>query len=235
MLETLRVKESELLVKVKELNNEVIGTVHNWIESISGIKVALSRAYLRPCNSLYKKGKSAVGLEYLEVDIINEDGKEVFGTDITISWYGDVITVNSGSCGEFVVLGEQRDHDKYQVLKYKLLGILMQYTEELNTLLNSFDYSVIKEYHDVHYEIGRLEWEEKQHQIAVERKMLIDSIKLSNVYFDHDQSNKKTITKITDKRVYFTITYNSGYEIIDKYYSKEDVIYNLKHKVWELM
>lgn len=233
MLETLRAKEQELLVKVKELNNEVIGTVHTWIESLTGIKVNLSRAALRPSNSLYKKGKSAISLEYLEIDLIDEDGKEVFGADVTVSWYGDIITVNSGSCGEFVVLGEQDKHSKYQVLKYKLMGILMTYAEELNNLLNSFDYTVIKEYYDTHYEIGRLEWEEKQHKAAVERKAIIDSIQVGNVYFDHKQSNKKTITKITDKRVYFTITYNSGYEITDKYYSKEDVIYNVKHNVFE--
>lgn len=235
MLETLRVKESELLVKVKELNNEVIDTVHNWVESLTGIKVNLSRSYLRPCNSLHKKGKSAISLEYLEIDLIDEDGKEVFGADVTVSWYGDVITVNSGSCGEFVVLGEQDKHSKYQVLKYKLMGMLMTYAEELNNLLNSFDYTVIKEYYDIHYEIGRLEWEEREMAKAVERKAIIDSIKVCNVYFDHEQSNKKTITKITDKRVYFTITYNSGYEITDKYYSKEDVIYNVKYNVWELM
>ena len=234
MLATLRVKEQELLVEAKELNNEVIGTVHNWIESLTGIKVNLSRATLRPSNSLYKKGKSAISLEYLEIDLIDEDGKEVFGADVTISWYGDVITVNSGSCGEFVVLGEQDKHSKYQVLKYKLMGMLMTYAEELNNLLNSFDYTVIKEYYDTHYEIGRLEWEEREMTKAVERQKIIDSIQVGTVYVD-TQGVKITVTKITDKRVYFTITYNSGYEITDKYRNKEDVIYNVKYNVWELM
>lgn len=231
-LNELKQLESELLTRVKTLDKEVHQAIQNWVESISGIKVELSRAYLRPCSRSYMKGNSKVGLEYLDIHIIDEEGKDVFGADVTLSWYGDMITVNSGSCGEFVVLGEQREHDKYQVLKYKLLGILMQYANELNSLLNTFDLSVVSEYYTVKAEVGHLEWEEKQHQAAVERKAIIDSIKVGNVYFDHEQNNKKTVTKITEKRIYFRASYNSGY-YEDKYYNKEDVIHNLKHKVYE--
>lgn len=232
-LEELRELEKTLMEKARTLDNEVNQAIKDWIESISGIKVALSRAYLRPGHSEFRKGNAKVCLEYLDVKLVNEEDEGVFGADLTLSWYGGVITVNTGSCGEFIVLGEQRDHDKYQVLKYKLLGILMQYAEELNTLMNSFNYDIIKEYYDIKAKVSHLEWEERQHQIAVERKMLIDSIKVGNVYFDHSQANKKTVVKITDKRVYFDITYNSGYVAQNKYYNKEDVIYNLKHKVFE--
>ena len=232
-LEELRELEQALREKVKTLDNEVSQAIKNWIENISGIKVALSRVDLRPCHSSYIKGNSNVCLEYLNVKLVNEDGEGIFGADFTLSWYGDLITVNTGSCGEFVALGEQKEHDKYQVLKYRLMGIVMQYVEELNTLLNSFNYDIIKEYYDIRFKVSHLEWEEEQHKEAVERKMLIESIKVGNIYFDHDQSNKKTITKITDKRVYFDITYNSGYTVKDKYYSKEAVIYNLKHNVFE--
>lgn len=232
-LEELRELEKILREKAITLDNEVNQAIKNWIESISGIKVALSRAYLRPHHSDFRKGTAKVCLEYLDVKLVNEEDEGVFGADLTLSWYGDLITVNTGSCGEFIVLGEQRDHDKYQVLKYKLMGIVMQYAEELNTLMNSFNYDIIKEYYDIKAKVGHLEWEERQHQIAVERKAIIDSIKVGNVYFDHGQSNKKTVIKITDKRVYFDITYNSGYVVKDKYYNKEDVIYNLKHNVFE--
>ena len=232
-LEELRELEKTLMEKAKTLDNEVHQAIKNWIESISGIKVVLSRAYLRPCHSEYRKGNAKVCLEYLDIQLVNEEDKEVFGADLTLSWYGGVVTVNTGSCGEFVVLGEQRDHDKYQVLKYKLLGILMQSTEELNTLMNSFNYDIIKEYYDVKAKVSHLEWEERQHQRAVERKAIIDSIKVGNVYFDHEQSNKKTITKITDKRIYFEIAYTSGYTF-NQYWSKEEVIYRIKNKVFEL-
>lgn len=232
-LNELREIQGQLEIKVRSLDEEVHQAIQNWIESISGIKVELSRAYLRPCSRSYMKGNSKVGLEYLDIHIIDEEGTSVFGADLTLSWYGDMITVNTGSCGEFIVLGEQKEHDKYQVLKYKLLGLIMQYADELNKLLNEVDYSIITKYYDVRTKVSQLEWEEKQHQAAVERKAILDSIKVGNVYFDHDASNKKTITKITDKRVYFEITYNSGYTVKDKYYSKEDVIYNLKYKVYE--
>jgi hypothetical protein len=232
-LNELREMQEQLEIKVRSLDKEVHQVIQNWIESISGIKVELSRAYLRPCSRSYMKGNSKVGLEYLDIHIIDEDGKGVFGADLTLSWYGDMITVNTGSCGEFVVLGEQKQHDKYQVLKYKLLGIIMQYAEELNSLLNSLDLSIVIEYYNVKAKVSQLEWEERQHQAAVERKAIIDSIKVGNVYFDNDQVNKKTVVKITGKRVYFDITYNSGYVVQNKYYNKEDVIYNLKHKVFE--
>lgn len=231
-LNELREMRDNLEIKVRNLNKEVHQSIQNWIESISGIKVVVSRVDLRPCHSNYMNGNSKVSLEYVDIKLINDDEEEVFGADLTLSWYGGLITINTGSCGEFVVLGEQKDHDKYQVLKYKLLGTLMQYAEELNTIMNSFNYDVIQEHFNVRVRIGQLEWEERQHQAAVERKAIIDSIKVGNVYFDHEQSNKKTITKITDKRVYFEIIYNSGYTF-DKYYSKEEVIHNIKHKVFE--
>ena len=231
-LNELREMQGQLETKVRSLDKEVHQAIQNWIESISGIKVELSRAYLRPCSRSYMKGNSKVGLEYLDIHIIDEEGTSVFGADLTLSWYGDMITVNSGSCGEFVVLGEQDKHAKYQVLKYKLLGIIMQYAEELNSLLNSLDLSIVNEYYNVKAKVSQLEWEEKQHQAAVERKAIIDSIKVGNVYFDHEQNNKKTVTKITEKRIYFRASYNSGY-YEDKYYNKEDVIHNLKHKVYE--
>lgn len=231
-LNELREMRDNLEIKVRNLNKEVHQAIQSWIESISGIKVVVSRVDLRPCHSNYMNGNSKVSLEYVDIKLINDDEEEVFGADLTLSWYGGLITINTGSCGEFVVLGEQKDHDKYQVLKYKLLGTLMQYAEELNTIMNSFNYDVIQEHFNVRVRIGQLEWEERQHQAAVERKAIIDSIKVGNVYFDHEQSNKKTITKITDKRIYFKITYNSGYTF-DKYYSKEEVIHNIKHKVFE--
>lgn len=231
-LSELKELEAIYVEKAKKIDAEVTDTIKNWIESISGIKVVLSRGCVRPRYS-FRGGNSKYCLEYVDVKLINDEGKEVFGADITLSWYGDLITVNTGSCGEFIVLGEQKEHDKYQVLKYKLLGILMQYAEELNTLMNSFNYDIIKEYYDIKAKVSHLEWEERQHQIAVERKVIIDSIKVGNVYFDHSQANKKTVVKITDKRVYFDITYNSGYVAQNKYYNKEDVIYNLKHKVFE--
>lgn len=231
-LNELREMRDNLEVKVINLNKEVHQAIHSWIESISGIKVALSRVDLRPCHSSYMKGNSRVSVEYLDIKLVNDEGEEVFGADLTLSWYGGLITVNTGSCGEFVVLGEQRDHDKYQVLKYKLLGILMQYAEELNTIMNSFNYDVIQEHFNVRVQIGQLEWEERQHRAAVERKAILDSIKVGNVYFDHNESNKKTITKITDKRIYFEIAYTSGYTF-NQYWSKEEVIYRIKNKVFE--
>ena len=231
-LNELREMRDNLEIKVINLNKEVHQAIQSWIESISGIKVVLSRVDLRPCHSSYMKGNSKVRLEYLDIKLVNDEDEEVFGADLTLSWYGGLITVNTGSCGEFIVLVNQRDHDKYQVLKYKLLGILVQHAEELNTIMNSFNYDVIQEHFNVRAKIGQLEWEEKQHQAAVERKAIMDSIKVGNVYFDHGQSNKKTVTKITDKRVYFEITYNSGYTF-NKYYNKEEVIYSIKHNVFE--
>ena len=64
---------------------------------------------------------------------------------------------------------------------------------EIAIQMNSFNYDVIQEHFNVRVRIGQLEWEERQHQAAVERKAIIDSIKVGNVYFDHEQSNKKTI------------------------------------------
>lgn len=230
-LAELKELEKGLKVKVKFLDKEVLQAVKNWVESTSGIKVELSRSYLRPCGR-FANGNSKIGLEYVDIQIINEDSKGVFGADLTLSWYGDVIKVNTGSCGEFTVLGEQREHDKYQVLKYKLLGILMQYAEELNNLLNTFNLSIVEEYYDVRAKVSHLEWEEKQREARAERKVVLDSIKVGNVYYDYEQGNRKTVTKITDKRVYFEIAYNSGH-IINKYYNKEDVIYNIKHNFYE--
>lgn len=231
-LAELREMEEKLREDAKQLDNEVHQAIKNWIESISGIRIALSRVDLRPCHSSYMKGNSKVCAEYLDIKLINEEDEGVFGADLTLSWYGGLITVNTGSCGEFVVLGEQRDHDKYQVLKYKLMGTIMQYAEELNTIMNSFNYDVIQEHFNVRVKIGQLEWEERQHREAVERKAIMDSIKVGNVYFDHEQSNKKTITKITDKRIYFEIAYTSGYTF-NQYWGKEEVIYRIKNKVFE--
>lgn len=232
-LSELKELEEVYREKAKKIDIAVIETIEAWIESISGINVVLSRGYVRPCSRVFRSGKSKFCLEYVDVKLVNDEGKEMFGADFTLSWYGDLITVNTGSCGEFVVLGEQKEHDKYQVLKYRLMGIVMQYAEELNNILNKFDFSDISEYYTIKAKVSHLEWEERQHQIAVERKALLDSIEVGKTYFDHAQNNKKTVTKITDKRVYFDITYNSGYVVQNKYYSKEDVIYNLKHNVYE--
>ena len=108
-----------------------------------------------------------------------------------------------------------------------------KYQEELNNILNKFDFSDISEYYTIKAKVSHLEWEERQANIAAERKALLDSIEVGKTYFDHQQNNKKTVTKITDKRVYFDIIYNSGYTIQNKYYSKDDVIYNLKHNIYE--
>lgn len=232
-LSELKELEEVYREKAKKIDVAVIETIEAWIESISGINVVLSRGYVRPCSKIFRSGKSKYCLEYVDVKLVNDEGKEVFGADFTFSWYGDLVTVNTGSCGEFVVLGEQKEHDKYQVLKYKLMGIIMQYAEELNNILNKFDFNDISEYYTIKAKVSHLEWEETQRQRAEERKALLNSIEVGKTYFDHQQNNKKTVVKITDKRVYFDITYNSGYVVQNKYYSKEDVIYNLKHNVYE--
>lgn len=231
-LSELKELEAVYLEKSKKIDTEVIDTIESWIESISGINVVLSRGYVRPSSS-FRGGKSKFCLEYVDVKLINDEGKEMFGADFTLSWYGDLITVNTGSCGEFIVLGEQKEHDKYQVLKYKLMGIVMQCADELNNLLNKFDFSDIKEYYDIKLKVSQLEWEERRAAISAERKALLDSIEIGKTYFDHSQNNKKTITKITEKRIYFDVTYNSSYVVQNKYSSKEDIIYNLKHNVFE--
>lgn len=232
-LSELKELEEVYREKAKKIDVAVIETIEAWIESISGINVVLSRGYVRPCSKIFRSGNSKYCLEYVDVKLVNDEGKEVFGADFTFSWYGDLVTVNTGSCGEFVVLGEQKEHDKYQVLKYKLMGIIMQYAEELNNRLNKFDFSDIGEYYTIKAKVSHLEWEERQKAISAEKKALLDSIEVGKTYFDHTQNNKKTVVKITDKRVYFDITYNSGYVVQNKYYSKEDVIYNLKHNVYE--
>lgn len=232
----LKEQERALGIEVRKFEVDVENVIHSWIESIGGIKVRLSRGNLRAYGgSLRKQGTSKVTLEYVDIHLVDENDESVFGADVTLSWYGDYITINSGSCGEFVVLGEQRKHDKYQVLKYKLLGILMQYAEELNELLGRFNYDIIIEHHNLRATIGQLEWEEKQLQIATERRVILDSIQVGNSYFDHGQNNKKTVTKITDKRIYFDITYSfsSGYKVSNKFTSKEDFIYNVKHNIYE--
>lgn len=231
-LSELKELEAVYIEKAKKIDAEVIDTIENWIESISGMNVVLSRGYVRPRYS-FRGGNSKYCLEYVDVKLINDEGKEMFGADFTLSWYGDLITINTGSCGEFVALGEQKEHDKYQVLKYKLMGIVMQNAEELNSLLNKFDFSILKECYDIKSKVSQLEWEERQAAVEAERKMLLDSIKIGKTYFDHSQNNKKTITKITEKRVYFDVTYNSSYVVQNKYSSKEDIIYNLKHNVFE--
>lgn len=231
-LSELKELEAVYLEKAKKIDAEVTDTIKNWIESISGINVVLSRGCVRPRYS-FRGGNSKYCLEYVDVKLINDEGKEVFGADITLSWYGDLITVNTGSCGEFIVLGEQKEHDKYQVLKYKLMGIVLQHASELNNLLNSFDFSILKECYDIKSKVSHLEWEERQAAIEAERKALLSSIEVGKTYFDHGQDNKKTITKITKKRVYFDVTYNYGYVDQNKYLSKDDIIYNLKHNVFE--
>lgn len=219
--------------KARKIDVAVIETIEAWIESISGINVVLSRGYVRPCSNIFRSGKSKFCLEYIDVKLANDEGKEMFGADFTLSWYGDLVTINTGSCGEFVVLGEQKEHDKYQVLKYKLMGIVMQYADELNSRLNKFDFSDISEYYTIKAKVSHLEWEEAHRQREQEKKALLDSIKVGNVYFDNALNNKKIVVKITDKRVYFDIVYNSGYTVQNKYYSKDDVIYNLKHGIYE--
>lgn len=219
--------------KAKKIDVAVIETIEAWIESISGINVVVSRGSVRPCSKIFRSGKSKYCLEYVDVKLVNNEGKEMFGADFTLSWYGDLITVNTGSCGEFVVLGEQKEHDEYQVLKYKLMGIVMQYAEELNSRLNKFDFSDIGEYYTIRTKVSHLEWEETQRQRAEERKALLNSIEVGKTYLDHSQGNKKTITKITEKRVYFDVTYNYGYVDKNKYLSKDNIVYNLKHNVFE--
>lgn len=232
-LSELKELEEVYREKARKIDVAVIETIEAWIESISGINVVLSRGSVRPCSRIFRSGKSKYCLEYVDVKLVNDEGKEMFGADFTLSWYGDLITINTGSCGEFVVLGEQKEHDKYQVLKYKLMGIVMQYAEELNNRLNIFDFSDIGEYYNIRTKVSHLEWEETQRQRANERKVLLDSIKVGKTYLDNSLNNKKTVTKITDKRVYFDVIYNSGYTVQNKYYSKEDVIYNLKHNIYE--
>jgi hypothetical protein len=131
-LNELREMRDNLEIKVRNLNKEAHQAIQSWIESISGIKVILSRVELRPCHSSYMKGNSKVSLEYLDIKLVNDDDEEVFGADLTLSWYGGLITVNTGSCGEFVVLGEQKQHDKYQVLKYKNPSLMNRVREEIS-------------------------------------------------------------------------------------------------------
>lgn len=232
-LSELKELEEVYREKAKKIDVAVIEIIEAWIESISGINVVLSRGSVRPCSRIFRSGKSKYCLEYVDVKLVNNEGKEMFGADFTLSWYGDLITINTGSCGEFVVLGEQKEHDEYQVLKYKLMGIVMQYAEELNSRLNKIDFSDIGEYYNIRTKVSHLEWEETQRQRAEEKKALLSSIEVGKTYFDHSQGNKKTITKITEKRIYFDVTYNSGYVVQNKYLSKEDIIYNLKHDVFE--
>ena len=118
----LKELEKTLRMESCQLDKSVSELVKTWVENISGIKVITSRGSLRPCSHYRLRGTSKVALEYLDIKVVNDNDEEVFGADLTLSWYGEVITVNTGSCGEFVVLGEQKEHDKYQVLKYKLLG-----------------------------------------------------------------------------------------------------------------
>ena len=231
-LSELKELEAIYVEKAKNIDAEVVDIIKNWIESISGINVVLSGCCVRPRYS-FRGGNSKYCLEYIDVKLINDEGKEVFGADFTLSWYGDLITVNTGSCGEFVVLGEQKEHDKYQVLKYKLMGIVMQHAGELNDLLNKFDFSILKECYDIKCKVSNLEWEERQAAIEAERKVIMETVQIGKTYFDHNQDNKKTITKITEKRVYFDVTYNSSYTVKNKYLSKEDIIYNLKHNIFE--
>lgn len=235
-LNELKEMEQQLEADVRDLDKTVRQAIKDWIESTSGIRVELSRAHLMPSSSNYMSGSSKVSLEYVGIQLVDENDKGVFGADLTLSWYGDVITISSGSCGEFVALGEQKEHDKYQVLKYKLLGILMQYVEELNNRLNKFDLSLVNDYYRVKARVGHLEYEERQKLAAAKRQAILDTIKVGNKYINTRVNNMTLeVEKITAKRVYFKMWYSTSSQIMSKFYDKVDIIEFISSGLFKLI
>ena len=222
LLQELKIKKDELGQKVRTLESEVTEKLKTLIESNTNISVRLSFLHLKRCSGFgYKKIQNDIGFEYLDIKLVDEEDKDVFGADLTLSCWGNQIFINSGSCGQFIVLGEQRPHDIYQIKKYQLLGWFVSNADLINEFVNSFDYSIVKEYHDVDMEYQHQKWEEDRRKQEEERQALLDSIKIGNSYIVDRM--KVTVSKITDKRVYLESIIGTT-----KYYTKDEIISMLK-------
>lgn len=223
LLEELKIKKEELNQKVRTLELEITEKLKNLIESNTNISVRLSYLHLKRCSGYgYKKIQNDVGFEYLDIKLIDEEDKDVFGADLTLSCWGNQIFINTGSCGQFTVLGEQRPHDIYQIKKYQLLGWLVSNTDLINEFVNSFDYSIVKEYHDVDIEYQHQKWEDDRRKQEEEKQEILNSIKIGNSYIIDRMSVK--VTKITDKRIYLESIIGTT-----KYYTKDEIISMIKY------
>lgn len=222
LLEELKVKKEELNQKVRVLELEITEKLKNLIESNTNISVRLSYLHLKRCSGFgYKKIQNDIGFEYLDIKLLDEEDKEVFGADLTLSCWGNQIFINSGSCGQFTVLGEQRPHDIYQIKKYQLLGWLVSNADLINEFVNSFDYSIVKEYHDLNIEYQHQQWEDDRRKQEEEKKEILDSIKIGNSYIINHMSVK--VIKITDKRIYLESIIGT------KYYHKDEIVNMIKY------
>lgn len=212
----------ELGNKVTELEERIRDTLVELIKNKLDINI---NSYRRPELSLCrsKSGKVwSIGINYYDLDIVDDQGEEVFGTTITLCYNKDEITLNCGTTGEFM-LGSNEKLDLYQNKKYILLGWLCQNHKELKELLDSFDYSCVKEYENLRDELDTQKWElEKQRRIQ-ERNDILNSLKVGNEYsIENDRITVKLI-KLTDKRVYFESMFGT-----QKYYSKDDIVDYIK-------
>ena len=222
LLQELKIKKDELSQKVRTLELEITEKLKTLIESNTNISVRLSFLHLKRCSGFgYKKIQNDIGFEYLDVKLVDEEDKEVFGADLTLSCWGNQIFINSGSCGQFIVLGEQPPHDIYQIKKYQLLGWLVSNADLINEFVNSFDYSIVKEYHDVDIEYQHQKWEDDRRKQEEEKKEILDSIKVGNSYIVDKM--KVTVSKITDKRIYLESIIGTT-----KYYTKDEIISMIK-------
>lgn len=136
-----------------------------------------------------------------EIDFIDENGKRDFGSNFSIYYENNELSINNGTIGSY------NKHDTYQVLRVKLINAIWENIEEFENIFTNYskEFETYGELNsisaDYDWQINNIKSQEKEEQY----KKIEDTLKVGDSYQEVEKYCKGliyTITKITNKLVY---------------------------------
>lgn len=194
-IEELNKEKEVLLVRRKNIELTLALQVQSKLIELLGEVVNLRVS----CNISKWYGENRCSFE---IEFISENGKADFGSDFHLYYEDKEVKINTGTIGTY------SKHNKFQVLRIKLLNALWEKVEEMEQVFKDFEKG-FKEYNEcvsLYYEyddkIDSLKREERENAYKkIEEDLKVDdSYQVVNKY--GDKGNIYKIIKITDKLIY---------------------------------
>lgn len=158
-----------------------------------------------------------------EIDFINENGKRDFGSNFSIYYENNELSINNGTIGSY------NKHDTYQVLRVKLINAIWENIEEVEKIFTNYskEFETYNELSSLSFEYNQQINHIKSQQKEEEYKKIEDTLKVGDSYqaisIYGGKGDIYKITKITDKLIY--VEYKDRWQSIwKKQFKKKEFI-----------
>lgn len=182
-----RLEELKLL---KEAQQKIVDDIHNELKiEVEKRETIFKEKLFEILNPIAPTASIRFSFEsswtYGEVNILDENGKEIFGTEVELRVSKDYqaetskLTLSTGTCGSF------DKTDVGQIQKYKVIGTLCDHFEEIENLCLSLLDELKPFYKKSRIEqdkLSRFNYEEEDILEEIEKKKVLESITIGSLY-----------------------------------------------------